>query len=94
MTISGGPPDDSSSEENQINTHKITSTKPVVPPRPRGIAPVDFKRNGIPNNGTNAIQTNKNNFGDDSSNKDVDASKADCTILFSHDVKLSFEKIN
>lgn len=81
MTISGGPPDDSSSEENQINTHKITSTKPAVPPRPRGITPVDFKRNGLPNNATNAKQTNKTTFGNDSVNKEMDASKADCSFL-------------
>lgn len=65
VSISGGAPDDSSSEENQTNTHKITNIKPIVPPRPRAIAPIDFKRNGVPSNG---IQSNKN----------TDASKADC----------------
>lgn len=78
VTISGGPPDDSSSEENQTNTHKITTVKPVVPPRPRGITPVDLKRNGIPNNAVNASQSNKNSFGNDVPSKDTDASKADC----------------
>lgn len=75
--MSSGAQDDSSSEENQTNTHKITNNKPIVPPRPRGISAIDYKRNGVPNNISNGKQS-KNNINEDSLCKDNDVSTADC----------------
>lgn len=76
MTVSSGGQDDSSSEEAQTNTHKITNNKPIVPPRPRGISGIDYKRNGLPN-AVNGKPT-KSNFNEDVPCKDNDIANADC----------------
>lgn len=80
MSVSSGGQDDSSSEEAQTNTHKITiSTKPVVPPRPRGISGIDYKRNGVPNPTTNGKTSTKITFNnEDIPCKDNDIANADC----------------
>lgn len=77
MSVSSGGQDDSSSEEAQTNTHKITNNKPVVPPRPRGISAVDYKRNGVPTVTTNGKPA-KTNFNEDIPCKDSDIASADC----------------
>lgn len=80
VSVSSGGQDDSSSEEAQTNTHKITiSTKPVVPPRPRGISGIDYKRNGVPNPTTNGKTSTKITFNnEDIPCKDNDIANADC----------------
>lgn len=78
MSVSSGGQDDSSSEEAQTNTHKITNTKPVVPPRPRGISGVEYKRNGVPNPPTTNGKPAKSNFTEDVPCKDNDVANADC----------------
>lgn len=81
VSVSSGGQDDSSSEEAQTNTHKITNnTKPIVPPRPRGITGIDYKRNGIPNITTNG-KTPKTNFNEDVPCKDNDIANADCKFI-------------
>lgn len=79
VSVSSGGHDDSSSEEAQTNTHKISNNKPVVPPRPRGISGIsgEFKRNGMSNVTTNG-KINKTNFGEDIPCKDNDIANADC----------------
>lgn len=75
MNVSSGGHDDSSSEEAQTNTHKITNNKPIVPPRPRGISGVEYKRNGIPNATTNGKPAKT--FNEDVPCKDNDIANAD-----------------
>lgn len=86
VSVSSGGQDDSSSEEAQTNTHKITiSTKPVVPPRPRGISGIDYKRNGVPNTPTtNGKTTTKTTitFNEDVPCKDNDIANADCKFEY------------
>lgn len=52
--------------------------KPVVPPRPRGISGIDYKRNGIPNAATTNGKSPKTNFNEDVPCKDNDIANADC----------------
>lgn len=77
MSVSSGGQDDSSSEEAQTNTHKISGIKPVVPPRPRGISGVEYKRNGVSSPTTNG-KPNKTTFNEDVPCKDNDIANADC----------------
>ncbi|XP_055295668.1 mitogen-activated protein kinase-binding protein 1 isoform X6 [Sitodiplosis mosellana] len=76
VSVSSGGQDDSSSEEAQTNTHKISGNKPVVPPRPRGISGVEYKRNGVPNVTTNG-KPNKTTFNEEVPCKDNDIANAD-----------------
>lgn len=74
VNLSSGGHDDSSSEEAQTNTHKIGNNKPIVPPRPRGISGVDYKRNGVPSSAVNGKST-KNST---ENAKDIDVTNDDC----------------
>lgn len=74
--------DDSSSEEVQSNAHPTTNGKPAVPPRPRSISAIEYKRNGLPIAGTNAKNIIKGvNFNDDEPCKDNDVANADCKFI-------------
>lgn len=76
--------DDSSSEEIQTGFRPPTNGKPAVPPRPRSISAVEYKRNGLPpcstlagNNG-NARNVRACSFTEDEPCKDNDVANADC----------------
>lgn len=70
--------DDSSSEEAQSHQPQTTNNKPIVPPRPRSIAAVDYKRNGVPANLSNNKPTKNNKLNEDVPCKDNDVANGDC----------------
>lgn len=80
--------DDSSSEEVHPASNPTSNGKPAVPPRPRSISAVEFKRNGLPLN--SALAANNKNaksgkFNDEEPCKDSDVANADrmfCYQLF------------
>lgn len=93
MGVSSGGQDDSSSEEAQTNTHKINNNKPVVPPRPRGISGLDYKRNGVLNATTNGKPA-KTNFNEDVPCKDNDIANADCKWFFNFLLRHYMQRCN